>query len=69
MAKTQNRNNESTEACPSTDNSNTSSNSPHLNVRQMNNNYLIIYLNIRENLTGHLKLKDSYWVPFSMVMF
>ena len=71
MTKPQNVKDESIQACPSNNNSDSSSSNFDVYVRKITNVCSIIdYVNQkRENLIGHLKLKVLYWVHFSMVMF
>jgi hypothetical protein len=69
MTIPQSAKNESPYACPFTDNNGSSFSHSQIRVRKIKQSSLIIYLNERANLTGHLKLKVLSWVHFSMVMF
>jgi hypothetical protein len=62
MTKSQNVKNDSVDVCPPIGNSDSSLSSSHIEVRKKINIklFLIIYLNKRVNLIGHLKSKVLY---------
>jgi len=67
MAIPQSAKNNSVDACPSIDNISLSDS--YIQVRKIYIKIsLIIYLNRKVNLIGHLKLKVLFWLHFSMAM-